>query len=70
MDEKYIINKETSALISYFHNGYEYSQVIEGKHMFTVRQSPDKIVSASFSAYWVYFEGCDRIGEINFEEKL
>ena len=48
MDEKYIINKETSALISYFHNGYEYSQVIEGKHMFTVRQSPDKIVSATF----------------------
>ena len=48
MDEKYIINKETSALISYFHNGYEYSQVIEGKRMFTVRQSPDKIVSATF----------------------
>ena len=30
MNEKYIINLATSALISYFDNGYEYTQVIEG----------------------------------------
>ena len=48
MNEKYIINLATSALISYFDNGYEYTQVIEGEDIFIIRQSPDDIVKASF----------------------
>ena len=48
MNEKYIINQATSALISYFHNGYEYSHVIEGKDIFIAYQSPDEIVKNSF----------------------
>ena len=48
MNEKYIINLATSALISYFENGYEYTQVIEGDDIFIIRQSPDHIVKASF----------------------
>ena len=48
MNEKYIINLATSALISYFDNGYEYTQVIEGDDIFIIRQSPDDIVKASF----------------------
>ena len=48
MKEKYIINKATSALISYFHNGHEYTHVIEGKDIFIAYQSPDEIVTNSF----------------------
>ena len=48
MNKKYIINQATTALISYFYNGYEYSHVIEGKDIFIVHQSPDEIVRDSF----------------------
>ena len=44
----YLINCETSALISYFQNGFEYTQVIEGNSSFFVSQSPDEIVKESF----------------------
>ena len=45
----YLINCETSALISYFQNGFEYTQVIEGKLSFLVSQSPDEIVKEPLS---------------------
>ncbi|WP_338470924.1 competence protein ComK [Niallia sp. XMNu-256] len=48
MNNKYLINIRTSALISYFENGYEYTQVIEGENIFIVPQSPDEIVKTSF----------------------
>ncbi|WP_338470943.1 competence protein ComK [Niallia sp. XMNu-256] len=48
MIKSYIINCKTSALFSYFYNGYEYSQVIEGDLSFLVSQSPNEIVKASF----------------------
>ena len=48
MIKTYIINLATSALISYFENGYEYTQVIEGEEIFIVEQSPDEIVTNSF----------------------
>lgn len=48
MIKSYLINCQTSALISYFYNGYEYSQIIEGEHSFLVSQSPNEIVKASF----------------------
>ncbi|WP_338452564.1 competence protein ComK [Niallia oryzisoli] len=47
MIDNYLINLFTSALISHFDNGYEYTQIIEGKQTFIVRQSPDDIVKAS-----------------------
>ncbi|MCQ6274729.1 competence protein ComK [Bacillus sp. V3B] len=48
MLKNYVINTETSALVFYFHNGYEYTQVLEGKETFFVSQSPDEIVKKSF----------------------
>ena len=48
MRRNYIIHTETSALISYFENGYEYSIVVEGKETFLADQSPDEIVEKSF----------------------
>ncbi|WP_338449612.1 competence protein ComK [Niallia oryzisoli] len=48
MIESYLINLHTSALISHFSNGYEYTLVIEGMESFIVRQSPDDIVKATF----------------------
>ena len=48
MFSQYIINRYTSALASHFHNGYEYTQVLEGNETFIVAQSPDYIVNESF----------------------
>ncbi|MCQ6274685.1 competence protein ComK [Bacillus sp. V3B] len=48
MLKTYLITPQTSALFSYFHNGYEYSQVLERKKTFLVSQSPEKIVKESF----------------------
>lgn len=48
MLKAYLINSKTSALFSYFHNGYEYSQVLERKETFLVSQSPKEIVEKSF----------------------
>lgn len=48
MEKNYIINPKTSALISHFHNGHEYSQILEGKDIFIVEQSPREIVEESF----------------------
>ena len=48
MYRQYIINRLTSALASHFHNGYEYTQVLEGTQTFLVAQSPDHIVKESF----------------------
>lgn len=48
MIKNYIINNETSAFLSYFHDGYECTQVLEGKESFFVSQSPDQIVRESF----------------------
>ena len=44
----YLINRETSALYSYFYKGYEYSRVIEGEDTFLVSQSPEEIIKQSF----------------------
>ncbi len=57
MNQKYIINLATSALLSYFDNGYEYTQVIEGEDVFIVPQSPDEIVKASFLYYGSSLDG-------------
>lgn len=57
MNDTYIINLTTSALISHFNNGYEYTQVIEGENVFIVPQSPDEIVKASFLYYGSSVEG-------------
>lgn len=45
--QDYLITPKTSALFSYFYNGYEYSQVLERKRTFLVRQSPNEIVEKS-----------------------
>jgi competence protein ComK len=45
----HIINTETTALVSYYENGHEYSRVLEGKETFLVSLSPDQIVEDSFS---------------------
>lgn len=47
MLKSYLINSKTSSLISYFHNGHEYSQVQDGKESFLVSQTPNEIVEAS-----------------------
>ena len=44
----YIINRFTTALVSHFHNGFEYTQVLEGTETFLVAQSPKQIVENSF----------------------
>lgn len=48
MEKKYLILSKTSALVSQFHNGHEYSQVLEGTDLFIVKQSPEEIVEESF----------------------
>lgn len=48
MYQQYIINRNTSALVSHFYKGYEYTKVLEGTDMFLVAQSPDQIVKESF----------------------
>lgn len=48
MFRDYIINRLTTALASHFHNGYEYTQVLEGTETFLVAQSPEFIVEESF----------------------
>ncbi|MCQ6274723.1 competence protein ComK [Bacillus sp. V3B] len=48
MLKTYLINSKTSALCSYFYNGYEYSQFLERKEIFLVSQSPEEIVKESF----------------------
>src|SRR4051812_6145215 len=48
MLKTYLITPKTSALFSYFYNGYEYSQVLERKKTFLVSQSPEEIVKESF----------------------
>ena len=55
--QKYIINTQTSALFSYFDNGYEYSRVLEGNETFCVSQSPDEIVKESFHHIGFNLEG-------------
>jgi len=57
MFSQYIINRYTSALASYFHNGYEYTQVLEGTETFLVAQSPEQIVRNSFLSIGFNLEG-------------
>ena len=48
MKKNYLINTKTSALVSHFHNGHEYAQILEDNDIFLVKQSPKEIVQESF----------------------
>ncbi|WP_338472800.1 competence protein ComK [Niallia sp. XMNu-256] len=69
MNNKYIINLATSALISYFDNGCEYTQVIEGKEVFIVPQSPEEIVKDSFLHYGKSVEGAIEAARLILKKK-
>lgn len=69
MLKDYIINTETSALISYFHNGYEYAQVLEGKETFFVRRSPNDIVKSSFLHIGFTLEGAVEAARIILKKR-
>lgn len=69
MIKDYIINTETSALISYFHNGYEYAQVLEGTETFFVSQSPDEIVKNSFLHIGFNIEGAIESARLILKKK-
>ena len=69
MIPKYIINTETSSLFSYFHNGYEFSRVIEGNKTFLVSQSPNEIVEESFYSIGSDLEGAMKAARVLLKKK-
>lgn len=58
MKREYIINKETISLISEFDNfGKENTRAIEGKNMFLVNKSPEKIINDTLNYLGSSLEG-------------
>ncbi|KAA9013808.1 competence protein ComK [Niallia endozanthoxylica] len=69
MFSQYIINRYTDALASHFHNGYEYTQVLEGTETFLVAQSPDDIVKESFLQNGSTLEGAIESARYHLNKK-